>query len=259
MAFSSAEWTDPISNLRRAHVFAAAMCLPPPLSIKGSVANLPPGTAGFAPRLIEVCPPANAPKYLRRLKTMAFTTSSVSPPDNACCVFDTAIGVCGLAWSPDGLLRLQLPEQDAKLMQHRLSARTGARPAQDPPPAIAACVAALRRYFTGRPVDFREIMLDLTGVSAFNADIYRALRDIGWRQTTTYGALAKRVGNPQAAQAVGVAMATNPWPIIVPCHRVLAAAGKLGGYSAPGGAATKLKLLRMEGAAIDQGMPLFGD
>ena len=196
-----------------------------------------------------------------RTKTRDMAQTMPMPPaaGRACCLFDTAFGVCGIAWSPDGLIRVQLPERDAGLTEKRLRAKAGSRVEQNLPRAIADCVTRLQRYFAGAPVDFRDAPLDFTGVSAFNADVYRALRGIGWRQTTTYGALARRVGNPQAAQAVGVAMATNPWPIIVPCHRVLAAAGKLGGFTAPGGAATKLKLLRMEGAEIDQGLPLFGD
>jgi methylated-DNA-[protein]-cysteine S-methyltransferase len=191
-------------------------------------------------------------------KTMAHDRSASIADAIAYCLFDTAFGVCGIAWTQAGLIRVQLPERDAALTEKRLRAKASSRVQQNPPPPIAACITQLQHYFSGAPVDFREAPLDFSGVSAFNADVYRALRDIGWRQTTTYGALARQVGNPRAAQAVGVAMATNPWPVIVPCHRVLAA-GRLGGFTAPGGAATKLKLLRMEGAAIDSGMPLFGD
>jgi methylated-DNA-[protein]-cysteine S-methyltransferase len=192
---------------------------------------------------------------------MAMAQSTLGPKTNVSAyrLFDTAIGVCGVAWTREGLIRVQLPERDEAMTERRLRAKAGLRCDADPPRDIANCIALLQRYFAGEPIDFRDVALDFSGVIPFNADVYRALREIGWQRTTTYGELAKRIGDPGAARAVGAAMAQNPWPIVVPCHRVLAAAKKLGGFSAPGGAATKLKLLRLEGAEIDSGTPLFPD
>jgi methylated-DNA-[protein]-cysteine S-methyltransferase len=103
------------------------------------------------------------------------------------------------------------------------------------------------------PIDFQSLSLDLQSVTDFNQRIYAALRRIPFGTTTTYGALALSVGNPGAAQAVGIAMARNPWPVVVPCHRVLAAAKNIGGFSAFGGTATKRRLLQLEGVDLDHG------
>jgi methylated-DNA-[protein]-cysteine S-methyltransferase len=109
----------------------------------------------------------------------------------------------------------------------------------------------VRRYFLKEPVEFLETPLDFDGQDPFFARIYEALRQIGWGRTTTYGALAAAVGAPrEAARDVGEAMAKNPTPLLVPCHRVLAAGGKLGGFSAPGGATTKAAMLRIEGVDL---------
>src|SRR5262249_18001706 len=121
----------------------------------------------------------------------------------------------------------------------------------EPPPAIVETVASVRRYFAGEAIDFSDIALDLGAQDAFFEQIYAAVRRLKWGDTTTYGALAKPLGAaPEAARDVGQAMATNPVPLIVPCHRVLAAGGKIGGFSAPGGAATKLRMLALEGVDL---------
>ena len=123
-----------------------------------------------------------------------------------------------------------------------------------PPVAIAEVITAVQRYFAGEEVDFSDVPLDLDGQEAFFKDIYAATRRLGWGQTTTYGALAKELGRgPEAARDVGQAMAKNPVPLIIPCHRVLAAGGKVGGFSAPGGAASKIRMLELEG--VDLGPP----
>lgn len=172
-------------------------------------------------------------------------------------LFDTAFGLCGIAWNADGLVRMQLPERDRTTAEKRLGA-LGAKPWTGAPPAeILPVIAMLERYFGGEAVDFRPLQLDLQGIEPFNRRVYDALREVGWGATTTYGALAKRVEAPGAAQAVGVAMARNPWPVIVPCHRVLAAKHKTGGFSAHGGAETKLKLLAMEGVTTSDDLPML--
>ena len=116
---------------------------------------------------------------------------------------------------------------------------------------MAAVVAAAKRYFDGEETDFSHVRLDLGGRDAFFAQIYDALRRVGWGRTTSYGALAKELGaGREAARDVGQAMATNPVPLIIPCHRVLAAGGKIGGFSAPGGSTTKMRMLELEGVRV---------
>jgi methylated-DNA-[protein]-cysteine S-methyltransferase len=128
-------------------------------------------------------------------------------------------------------------------------------------PAFArAAMASLQGYFSGDADDLHTLTLDFSIVSDFNGTIYRALRAVPRGETVTYGDLAKQVGSPGAARAVGMAMGRNPWPIIVPCHRVLASGRKMGGFSAPGGALTKERLLALEGVTVgDPVLPgLFG-
>ena len=165
-------------------------------------------------------------------------------------LFDTAFGTCAIAWSGAGLTRVQLPETTAGEAESRVQ-RPGAEPAAMPLPAFAQeAVSALRRYFDGAPVSLELLLLDENNVPSFNALIYRALRTVPRGTTVTYGDLAKRVGQSGAARAVGMAMGRNPWPVIVPCHRVLASGKKLGGFSAPGGTVTKEKLLGLEGVTV---------
>jgi len=166
-------------------------------------------------------------------------------------VFETAMGFCAIAWSDAGVVRFQLPTKSAEAAERMMKRRAdGAEPGA-PPDEIAAIVAAAKRYFAGEEMDFSRVRLDLGGEDAFFARIYEALRRVGWGRTTTYGALAKEVGAPrEAAREVGEAMARNPAPLIIPCHRVVAAGGKLGGFSAPGGATTKMRMLELEGVRL---------
>ena len=162
-------------------------------------------------------------------------------------VFETNLGFAAIAWNDAGVTRFNLPgPKDGAT--NRLG---GATPAE-PPPHIVAIVDQAKRYFAGERIDFDAIGIDLSSVEPFRRAIYDALRKVGFGETVTYGELAKRVGanEPQAAQDVGVAMARNPVPLIIPCHRVLAAGGKLGGFSAPGRTETKQKMLALEGVFI---------
>jgi methylated-DNA-[protein]-cysteine S-methyltransferase len=173
------------------------------------------------------------------------------------CVFDTPGGFCGIAWNDRGISRFQLPTSSAaetgRLLLRRIA---GAQPA-DPPPEVAAAVAAARRYFAGQAVDFTGFALDLGHQDPFFNKIYDTVRQIGWGQTTTYGALAKTLGaGPEAARDVGQAMAKNPVPLIIPCHRVLAAGNKIGGFSAPGGAGSKQHMLELEGVRVTPPRPV---
>jgi len=171
-------------------------------------------------------------------------------------IFETAGGFCGIAWNPVGITRFELPGRSAEAAQRRLLRRLPEAEAGDPPPAVVTAVAAVKRYFAGDVTDFTDLELDLGGEPTFFRQIYAAARRIPWGHTTTYGALAKALGaGPQLARDVGQAMAQNPVPLIIPCHRVLAAGGKIGGFSAPGGATTKRRMLELEGVRSEPPPP----
>jgi methylated-DNA-[protein]-cysteine S-methyltransferase len=173
------------------------------------------------------------------------------------CLFDTAIGPCGIAWSARGLTAVQLPEADPARTEKRLIAKSASAGAAEPPPPVAALIADIKRYLAGEQVDFSAVAVDLDGVDPFRRKLYDAMRAVGFGHTTTYGELAHTIGlsEPQAAQDVGQAMGRNPVPIVIPCHRVLAAGKKLGGFSAHGGPSTKARLLALEGVHPDGGAP----
>jgi methylated-DNA-[protein]-cysteine S-methyltransferase len=162
-------------------------------------------------------------------------------------VFATRLGAVGIAWSDRGITRLQLPEASRSVTERRLRGRSQAAEAGEPPAQVRQAISQIERYLEGDATDFSAIELDLAGVGALHQEIYRALQRVGWGATTTYGALARQVGHPDASRAVGQAMGRNPVPIIIPCHRVLASNGKLGGFSAFGGGETKQRLLALEG------------
>jgi methylated-DNA-[protein]-cysteine S-methyltransferase len=166
-------------------------------------------------------------------------------------VFETAMGFCAIAWSDAGVMRFQLPTNSAEAADRLMRRRApGAEPGA-PPEDVAAIIETAKRYFAGEETDFSHVRVDLAGEEAFFAQIYEALRRVGWGRTTTYGALAKEVGaGREAARDVGEAMARNPAPLIIPCHRVLAAGGKIGGFSAPGGPKTKARMLELEGVRL---------
>jgi methylated-DNA-[protein]-cysteine S-methyltransferase len=129
-----------------------------------------------------------------------------------------------------------------------------------PTRAIEVVIHQIQDYADGQVVDFSAVPLDLTGVPEFHRRAYVLLAQIGWGETTTYGALARQLGEVTLSRAVGRAMGANPVPLILPCHRVLASDGKPGGFSAPGGAGAKLKLLALEGVAVGSpaGQMTFG-
>lgn len=172
-------------------------------------------------------------------------------------LFDTVLGVCGVAWNARGLAGVQLPEKDRAATARRLAAKCGSIGEADPPPSIATLIDNIRKYLAGEKIDFSTIAVDLDGIDDFRCKIYQALRTIGFGRTTTYGELARTIGiaDWEGARDVGEAMGRNPIPIIIPCHRVLAANGKLGGFSAYGGPTTKQKLLALEGVHFDDGSP----
>ena len=172
-------------------------------------------------------------------------------------IFDTASGFCAIAWSGVGITCLRLPLNSAAAAERGLLRRESHAEPGPPTPAVAEAIAAAKRYFDGEATDFSGIELDLGEQGAFLEQVYAAARRVGWGQTTTYGALAKALGaGPEAARDVGQAMARNPVPLIIPCHRVLAAGGKIGGFSAPGGAATKIYMLQLEGIHVQRPRPV---
>jgi methylated-DNA-[protein]-cysteine S-methyltransferase len=166
-------------------------------------------------------------------------------------LFKTPLGHCALAWNGAGLVAVQLPERSAAATRARLRRRfPGASPG-DPPRHVRQAVMAIRRLLRGERDTLAAIPLDLSRFSPFHRRVYEIARTIPAGQTWTYGALAARAGSPKAARAVGQAMARNPFPLVVPCHRVTGAHGWAGGFSAHGGVDTKFRLLRIEGARAE--------
>ena len=178
--------------------------------------------------------------------------------ESGCALFETAIGPCGIAWGPHGMLGFQLPERDERTSWARLRQRFPALRPAEPPADAAAAIARVTAFLAGAPDDFLDLVLDYAAVGAFERAVYDEARAIPAGTTITYGTLAARLGDPLQARAVGQALGRNPWPIVVPCHRITAAEGRMGGFSAPGGAATKRKLLELEGALRPESLPLFG-
>lgn len=171
-------------------------------------------------------------------------------------VFDTAIGLCGLAWRGDGISNVVIHERSVESATARLAKDGGDSVVVDAamPDEIAVAVQRITAHLGGALDPLRDIEVDLGEIGGFRRDVYDVARSVDPGDTITYGEIAAQLGNPNASREVGQAMGSNPVPLIVPCHRVLAAGGKLGGFSAPGGISTKLKLLAIEGAAY-QGQP----
>lgn len=171
-------------------------------------------------------------------------------------MFDTAIGRCGVAWSERGIAAVQLPQPDETQTRKRLAQR-GATWEAEPPPMVAAAIAEMIALLEGERRDLAAIAVDLEGVPAFNRNVYAIARGIPPGSTLTYGDIAKRLGGVELSRDVGQALGHNPCPIVVPCHRVLAAGGKPGGFSANGGVKTKLRMLEIEGAIVNHTPSLF--
>ena len=169
-------------------------------------------------------------------------------PDAGFALFDSAIGRCGIVWSERGVAAVQLPEVRDAATRARIQKRFPAAREVDPPRAVQAAIDGIEALLRGEQSALEAIELDLTHIAPFHRRVYQAARAIPPGETLTYGAIAARLGAPDKARAVGQALGRNPFAILVPCHRVLAANGKLGGFSANGGAATKLRLLSLEGA-----------
>ena len=170
--------------------------------------------------------------------------------------FETAIGRCGIAWSGRGLLAVQLPETRASETRTRLLRRCPDAQEVRPPVAVQEAIDGIVALLRGEARDLSAVSLDMDRVPQFNRRVYEIARTIAPGDTLSYGDIAARLGEPGAARDVGQALGRNPFPIVVPCHRVVAAGGKLGGFSAPGSIATKRRLLAIE-SAHTTALPLF--
>ena len=172
-------------------------------------------------------------------------------------LFDTAIGACALAWGDRGIVGLWLPEPDAAATRRRISRRLPHATEAAAPPEIQRTIERIVDLLAGSPSDLTAVSLDMNGVPEFHLRVYAIAREIQPGRTMSYGEIAARLGDPSQARAVGQALGQNPFPIVVPCHRVLAANGKTGGFSAPGGVPTKLRMLEIERARASAIPTLF--
>jgi methylated-DNA-[protein]-cysteine S-methyltransferase len=166
-------------------------------------------------------------------------------------LFATPLGHCGLAWSARGLTGVQLPEVDIHATRARMRRRFPDSPELAPPSTAQVAIDAITALLEGRPgepSDLTHLPLDMDGVPPFHQRVYELTRRIPPGETLTYGEVAKQLGEPGAARAVGQALGANPYAPVVPCHRVLGAGAKGVGFSAHGGTQTKLKMLEIEGA-----------
>ncbi len=172
-------------------------------------------------------------------------------------LFKTAIGVCGISWSQRGITGIQLPAEREDLTWAQLRRRSRSARELPAPPQVASAIEGMTALLAGEDADLSRIELDLTGIEAFDRRVADVARTIPAGETLTYGEIATRIGAPGEAREVGAALGRNRFPIIVPCHRVVAANGKLGGFSAPGGTRTKLRLLEIERRAHGSTAALF--
>lgn len=172
-------------------------------------------------------------------------------------LFDTAIGICGIAWADRGIVAVQLPQPDETQTRVRLKQRHADSVEAVPPAAVQVAIDRIKALMEGDRIDLTGIDLDLTDVPDFNRNVYAIARKIPPGKTMTYGDIAKQLGGVELSRDVGRAMGQNPCPVIVPCHRVLAAGGKPGGFSANGGVETKLRMLAIEGAYVHPTPSLF--
>jgi methylated-DNA-[protein]-cysteine S-methyltransferase len=179
-----------------------------------------------------------------------------SPPAEMS-LFPTAIGFCGVAWSGDTVRATHLPEAAEAKVATRLAARVGGAASGAPSSAIRRAIDAMTALLGGERTDLGFIVCDFASLEPFAAEVYRLTRAIPPGATLTYGDIASQLGDKTLARAVGRALGRNPFPIIVPCHRVLGASGRLTGFSADGGIETKLRMLAIEGAQIGAQPALF--
>jgi methylated-DNA-[protein]-cysteine S-methyltransferase len=172
-------------------------------------------------------------------------------------LFETAIGRCGIAWGERGVVGIQLPEASEARTLARMRRRFPDANEAPPPPAVVRAIERIVALLRGEAIDLAAVALDMAHVPPFERRVYDVTRSIPPGATLSYGDIAACLGVPGEARAVGQALGQNPFPLVVPCHRVLAAGGKVGGFSANGGIATKLRLLSIEGARTSPEPTLF--
>jgi methylated-DNA-[protein]-cysteine S-methyltransferase len=191
--------------------------------------------------------PASAAGPTRVRRSVSLVLVRCSEMSFGFTLFDTAIGRCAIAWNDVGIVALQLPERDEAATLARLRRRLDDLAEAAPPPALGDAITAVVSLLAGNTADLSAIAIDLGDLPEFDRRVYEATRTIPVGTTRTYGAIASAMGDPAAARAVGQALGANPIAVIVPCHRVVASTGDLGGFSAHGGTDTKRRLLHIEG------------
>jgi methylated-DNA-[protein]-cysteine S-methyltransferase len=167
------------------------------------------------------------------------------------CLFESPLGTGAISWGPGGITGVTLPASDAPRVRASVKRRHPHAAEAEPTPEVTKTIARIKAILSGESQDdLADIALDQTTVPPYDKAVYAIARTLKPGETISYGEIATRLGDVHRAREVGQAMAHNPFPIIVPCHRVLAANGKLGGFSAPGGVSTKQRLLEIERAAV---------
>jgi methylated-DNA-[protein]-cysteine S-methyltransferase len=170
-------------------------------------------------------------------------------------LFETAIGWAGLAWGENGLVAVHLPESTPESARRSFLRRFPEALEAPPPAYVQEAIGGIAELLEGKPADLTGVPIDIARAPEFNARVYEIARAIPPGETLTYGEIAVKLGDRLLARDVGAALGQNPWPIVVPCHRVTAAGGKLGGFSARGGVNTKVRLLAIEGAKVLEPAP----
>lgn len=193
------------------------------------------------------------------ISEMTATETTHSGAARGFALFETALGTCGIAWGPGGIVGVQLPEREDAEIRRRLKRRFPEARESAPPPAVQRAIDGIVALLRGEATDLTPIVLDMARVPAFDRRVYEVARTIPSGSTLTYGEIAGRLGERRMAREVGQALSQNPFAIVVPCHRVVAAGGKTGGFSARGGVKTKLRMLAIEGATAPNMLPLFGE
>ena len=163
-------------------------------------------------------------------------------------LFDTAIGTCGIVWTARGIAGVQIHNASERATRATLLRRFAGAEETTPPAQVQRAIDGIVALLRGEKRDLSDVTIDADDLPEFNRKVYDIARTIPPGPTLTYGEIAERLGDKLLARDVGQALGKNPIPLIVPCHRVLAAGGKTGGFSAPGGVVSKLRLLTIEGA-----------
>ena len=157
--------------------------------------------------------------------------------------FPSSLGHCAIAWGEDGLTAFSLPHDRHRIALNEI--------AVEPPPWVAAIIARAQRHLAGDLQDFSDVRFDFSSLPEFNLRVLRATLNVKAGRTATYGQIAAAIGETSvASRGVGAALGANHWPLLIPCHRITGADGKMTGFSGPGGVATKVKLLALEGAQL---------